>query len=321
MNILIFFCIFFLQCILQPQIPKGQILFNAGIDYLYRKQNEDGSFNLFYSRTPEMNSCRYHKTIFSAAYIGLIIKDMKNVKIEFIHSKLANYLLNNHDKGRWNFYHSSENLKIPNDLDDTVLSLLSIETYANVSYDYLNDYINNSGYYNTWFDLSDEYQDTDIIVNYNILSLLKRSEINIDVQQKIFSSLNNNIESMYWSYSSKYFLLFSLYNAQKNGWYEIDEFLNSIEIKEMIINSKTPIDIAISLIVVLDMNLSIDDNIILDKYSELIKAYKGDGDWGIYSICMGPKNSYEKYYWGSNEIVTAFVIRAVDLYLTKFSVD
>lgn len=297
-------------------IPKKEVIndsINKAIDFLYNSQLNNGEFKTYECSDSNLKICNLADSPFITTFVLYSIKGIENEKVKSMTEKAINFLLSEQKPGGiWSFYTSKSSNKLPPDLDDT--SMVSfILKINNVNFDDNHDTIkknmNKDNIFLTW--INPEFNNTDCVVNANVLLYLVESNLNV------CSYINEAIKSdkscsNYYPGKLSFFYMVS--RAFENG---ITCFNSSRDtIIKYILNKQNTngsfgndLDTALALNTLI--NFDYHGNEIDLGIANLLKKQNSDGSWDRELFFQGSS----KIHYGSEELTTALSTEALKKYL------
>jgi len=268
-----------------------------------------------------------YRTIFLPAMVLLNLAECKRKKILTLKEKITDFLLREKNQNwSYNYWASDapekKTILLPDDLDDTFVSLEALQTngYQFTARDYAK--ITNllvvaedktGGPYRTWLvgeEVADKrWLEVDVAVNANIAYFLQLNEINLPNLKKYFSKKisDDKLQSLY--YPDWLVTVYYLSRLVKGN--DRDRLSKILLEREERINTKNSLRLALWLGALL--NLGQKGTVIDRGIKKLILNYE-QGGWKWNGFCLDPMVGKKKYYNGSVVLTYSFCIKVLEQY-------
>ena len=288
-----------------------------GLNFIDNSANDKGIFKSLVCETDKMEKCIKDNSVFISHFI---FYSLNNPQTNYaISNKSISFILDQMSENRtWNYYINRSG-NIPDDIDDTVVSLISI-FISNVSFDYNLEFIeknfeNEKGIFNTWFHPPFE-NNIDCVINSNVLLyyyLLNKSNSNIE------NYLNDIILNKKYPSCSKYYPNELVFIFAVSRAYEHDSF-NNLKIRPLIEyllniqkkNGSWGDDFNTTLASLSLLHFGYKCKEIENAITFLFKTQNEDGSWDIGNFFTDASNKH----YGSGVLTTAFAIETMSKYVS-----
>lgn len=303
---------------------------SSGINYLGRKQKQDGSFSNRVSTSKNFSTYEENQSAFPTSLILSSLNSLADTEeTGKIKSRASEFILSQRsDFWSWNYWkrNSAESMKspYPEDLDDTCCAVAALTAYdpSLVSAGAIAKVINlltyseskEGGPYFTWItppEADKGWKDTDLAVNNNIAHFLSLQGVALP---SIVSLTENAIVSekydspyYYSEYSSIYFIS-RWYKGKKRS--KVISYLIRKKLKDDSWGSPLETALAVNALI----NLGYQKEKLENSIGYILHSKKSDG-WKEQPFVIEFIKKKQKHYAGSPELTTAFCLEA----LGKFS--
>lgn len=298
------------------------------LDYLSAQQAPGGNFTSWSSSDPSSFSPHtLYATTFVPALMLSALSQSANPIAQAIQSRLAHFLLRQ-KSSHWSFgywaRHSTQakDQPYPDDLDDTFCSLSALwlhdasmidqSALAHIIKLLIATESRPGGPYHTWLvpaTAPKEWRDIDIAVNANVAYFLQLAVAPLPALTEFMeeSIQSESFESPY--YPNQYPILYYLARAYRGPkCHQLAQYIQRSNVNG---HWGTPLHTALAVTSLL--RLGYKDGV-EPAVTFLLTSQAPDGSWPAEAFCFDPQREGEKFYCGSPELTTAFVVEALEAY-------
>ncbi len=306
------------------------------INFIFQKQQKDGSFFSLSSEKQNLSSGEKYTTSLGASFILSCLSGFSDFTSEKIKKKIVRFLLKEKsDMNSFNYWSRSSKeareLPYPDDLDDTFCVLASLFSYDKkiINAEILTSVISllshseiqEGGPYQTWLvgeNAGKEWRDIDLAVNSNVAYFLFLQEIELPNLGSLIETAIKKEKYFSPYYASPFSVIYfiSRFYQGKNK----DKIIGYLW-KEKNENHSwgNSLDSALAISALLNLGFSAKK---LEKSINNLIAEKGEAEnWKAYSLVVEKINGKTKTYSGSNELTTAFCLEAIGKYSKKIKTE
>jgi hypothetical protein len=315
----------------EPLIPlradKVASAIEKAVDFLYHHQLSHGEFKTYISLDPKLeNQYMLDSTPFVTTLVLYSINFVDCPEVSEMTQKAMVFLLEEmKPPGVWRYWTSRARRKIRPDLDDTSCASFALKKHhphidSNIGIILANR--NEQGLFYTWINSRTVQNDVDSVVNANVLLYLgEREETKTICDYLNHIVLNDQEEGSYWYYLDHLALYYMMSRAYFNGVSSLRNARNALVNKITSQQQKGGLfghELHTALAVCTLLNFEYDDSAVLDPAIDyILHRQQEDGAWSSAAFYTGPEPPSPHSYWfGSEELTTAFCIEALARYST-----
>jgi hypothetical protein len=306
-----------------------------GIDFIFSKQKDDGSFWGLTSSSKNFDKAIKRETIFPTC---LILSNLSQCDKSLIRPdqklRIVNFLLGQKsENGSFNYWKrgstDEKNEPYPDDLDDTFCALAAIHEFDHqrISDESLMNAITlltlvekkEGGPYFTWLvneKSSSDWKDVDLAVNSNVAYFLSLQEISLESINSLIRSAVSKKDFSSPYYHSIYSVLYFI-----SRFYQCDE---TEKIIDFVLKKRgkdfswgNALDTSLSCLTLL--NFGVSEDIVKPSVLKIASLQNKDGSWDALPFVVEKIEKNVKYYSGSKELTTSFCVRAISDFVKKKS--
>ncbi|MDA2926463.1 terpene cyclase/mutase family protein [Acidobacteria bacterium AH-259-G07] len=289
------------------------------IDFLFRSQLPSGEFRTYSSRDPELlKGCVVESSVFGTSCVLYGLEFVAYPSVEHMRKKGFNFLTEEAEApGVWRFWTSTSGKRIPPDLDVTCCASFVLKKChphilwgSNLKAILSNR--NEEGLFYTWMMARKDQNDVDSVVNANVLLYLgEREETKPAMRYLNHSVLTDQVEKTLHYYVDDFSLYYAMSRAFFNGTTGLKESAEALITKlskRQRGNGSFGNELQTAMAICSMLNLGCIQGDRLDMAVRWLLKQQGDGGaWPRLPFFKDPLH----YYYGSEEITTAFCVEAL----------
>lgn len=313
---------------------------SKSLDLLHQNQLDYGEFKTYFSLDKAMmpGTCSFDSTPFTTSFVIYSISFIEDPRVNQMRQKAIRFLVEERETGGvWRFW-SSRSLKnklSPPDLDDTACVAYALKKhYSPLLYSFLfgsnlRIFLNQrdeQGLFYTFILPNQPKNTIDSAVNANVLLYLGECDETKPICDYLNNLVLNNQERKSDRWYPETVLYYFISRAYFQGASSLNKARNAVVQKTLALqqeNGSFGNDLNTALAVCTLLNYQHDDSVVLERaIHSMLERQQENGAWSKIPLWSatpeifygGKASDWAEFFWGSEELTTAFSIEALARY-------